>query len=118
MLNRRFLSCDVFLLYLLKKFYLNWSVHLRIIIRSCLGQFFQASLLPLAFYSNCCCRNKPYSEKEINYEHMKNRLKANLTFYSLPHSLFTIFVTLLFNKIKQSKETNMSYNNIENTFFQ
>ena len=49
---------------------------------------------------------------------MKNRLKANPTFYSLPHSLLTIFVTLLFNKIKQAKETNMSYNNIENTFFQ
>ena len=54
------------------------------------------------------------SAKQIKY---KSRQKAYPTFYILHHSLFIICLILLLNKIKQSKETRMSYNNVKNTIF-
>ena len=47
----------------------------------------------------------------------KNCRKAYPSFYILCHSLFIICLILLFNKIKQAKETRMSYNNVKNTIF-
>ena len=44
-------------------------------------------------------------------------LGAYSTFYVLRHPLFILFLILLFSKIKQAKETRMSYNSNENTFF-
>ena len=55
-------------------------------------------------------------EKSANQRKYKNRQKAYLTFYILRHFLFIICLILLFNKIKQTKEAIMSYNNDENTF--
>ena len=45
----------------------------------------------------------------------KNCRKAYPSFYILCHSLFKICLILLFKKIKQAKETRMSYNNVKNT---
>ena len=44
-------------------------------------------------------------------------MAKSATFYFLHHSLFIIFLILSFNKIKQAKETRMSYNNIKNKIF-
>ena len=54
------------------------------------------------------------SAKQRKYE---NRQKSYTTFYILRHSLFIIYLILLFDKVKQAKETRMSYNNNKNTIF-
>ena len=62
-----------------------------------------------------CCQSKSGLNKinRLNKKtKQKNRQKACPTFYIVRHSLFTICLILLFNKINQAKEVGISYNNV------
>ena len=56
-------------------------------------------------------------KKSAKQRKYKNRQKAYPAFYILHYSLFIICLILLFNQIKQAKETRMSHNNVKNTIF-
>ena len=77
------------------------------------GSFFQ--FFPV--FSVCLSLTLLLPKQIILKQKKSAKLAKSATFYFLHHSLFIIFLILSFNKIKQAKETRMSYNNIKNIIF-